>query len=260
MNNINLIGWPLPKSSTEAIVRHTLLQPPVWPRLHPHVMPASVYTTFVGKQIHALAKKSKFKSALDMGAGSGFLTVSLCEENIHSITVVDILDEALYSTKALIDNLSYASIVSYINSDLWSKLSSLKYDLIVCNPPSLPCRKEFPTSAERHWYNGGQDGHEFISRFILGLTDHLENDGVALLAHTSLSDIERTFVECRTIGLDITAEDYMDFPFRDFYFNVIPESILNHGESKLFYKYGGQHFERVWILSIRHTTHKGRKL
>ena len=254
MSSINILGWPLPTSSVKTNNHVNTPMLSAWTKSHPNVMPASVYTTLVGRQIHSLLESTPGVNGLDMGTSSGFLAAKLCQEGVSNVVAIDILQEALDATKILIDSLGVSSNVTYIQGNLWDELKNEIFDNIVCNPPSLPCKAGGHKMPEQYWYDGGPDGNSFIKEFIHGLPNHLSSNGVAILAHTSLADISKTIEECKKTGIDLRADDYIDFPFREFYFDVIPEEIIEKGKSRLFYVYGDQHFERVWLLSLRKTT------
>lgn len=251
MNKINITGWPLPKSKVLTSISKEYISPRSLIKKNPHVMPPSIYSTFIGKHIYRITSYEKFYKALDMGSGSGFLSALLCETGIPNIVAADIVNEALDSTKALIKDLGFTTAIKYIRSNIWGSLENEKFDFIVCNPPSLPCREGHIESIEKYWYDGGPKGRDFINTFVTGLANHLNQNGIAILAHTSLADLWHTIEECKKSHLAITSDDYIDFPFRDFYFDIIPEDLFKSGDSTLFYKYGGQYFERVWLLSIK---------
>jgi release factor glutamine methyltransferase len=117
-----------------------------------------------------IEKYAQGKRVLDMGTGSGILAYEAKKYALF-VTAVDINPEAVKSLKG----------VEGICSNLFEKVGG-KFDLILFNPPYLP-RAEGGTIAT----DGGQEGHETISRFLLEAKHHLSNQGIILLVFSSFS-------------------------------------------------------------------------
>src|SRR3989344_4314042 len=79
---------------------------------------ASVLHTFV-----------KNKSVLDMGCGSGILSVTALQQGAMSVLSVDINPESVEICK-------HQGLFSLV-SDLFTKVTGT-FDVIICNPPYLP--------------------------------------------------------------------------------------------------------------------------
>ena len=89
---------------------------------------------------HALKiiKKNNYKKVVDIGSGSGNISITLKKENENlEIIALDISIEALNVAKINADNLS--AKISFYQSDLLDYLieKGLKIDLIVSNPPYI---------------------------------------------------------------------------------------------------------------------------
>lgn len=120
---------------------------------------------------------------LDMCTGSGAIAIALAK-NVEKCIVdaVDISSGALEVVKKNIVKNKVEARVNIINSDLFSKVSNKKYNLIVSNPPYIErnvienldkqVQKE-PIIA----LDGGEDGLDFYKKIINEASSYLESNG-----------------------------------------------------------------------------------
>jgi tRNA1Val (adenine37-N6)-methyltransferase len=80
-------------------------------------------------------------TALDMGTGSGILSLMLAQRNEEiQIDAVDIASEAIAEAKVNVQSSKWANRIRVIERDITNLDSAHreKYDLIICNPPYFP--------------------------------------------------------------------------------------------------------------------------
>lgn len=122
----------------------------------------------------------EFKTALDIGCGSGVITEELSKHG--KATGVDINPEAIKHCKdKKID-------ANFFKSDLFSNVKS-KFDLITFNAPYLPQDEGIEDVA----LYGGEKGYETIEAFLKKAKKYLNEGGKILLIFTSLSQPEQIF-------------------------------------------------------------------
>lgn len=120
---------------------------------------------------------------LDMCTGSGAIAIALAK-NVEKCIVdaVDISSGALEVVKKNIVKNKVEGRVNIINSDLFSKVSNKKYDLIVSNPPYIERNviEKLDKQVQKEpiiALDGGEDGLDFYKKIINKASSYLESNG-----------------------------------------------------------------------------------
>jgi methylase of polypeptide subunit release factors len=122
-------------------------------------------------------------SVLDIGTGSGILSLYLYKKGIKDIVATDYMDEALVSVRENI-KLNNAQKIEVKKSDLFSSIDR-KFDLIVFNAPAThPMRQQVPRLLEPLW----SPEENIRLRFLQSLSDFLSKNGRALLMYSKFDD------------------------------------------------------------------------
>ena len=123
----------------------------------------------------------KFDNILEIGIGSGIISITLNLELDSKVLGVDINKKAIELSKKNAESLN-ATDVEFIYSDLYENVNS-KYDLIVSNPPYID-KKDFDSletkilKEPRSALFGGHDGLYFYRKIINKAGDYLNEDGM----------------------------------------------------------------------------------
>ncbi len=128
-----------------------------------------------------VAKYTKNKSFLDMGAGSGIQSETAINAGAKSVIAADI------NLKSI--NFIKSKALDAIHSDLFSNIEG-RFDLIAFNPPYLPQDKEEDKESQQVT-TGGKRGDELIIRFLKQAKQYLNKDGKILLLISSLTPIKK---------------------------------------------------------------------
>lgn len=124
---------------------------------------------------HLKAMEEKNMKVLEIGCGSGLLSIILAKEN--DVTSVDINPTAVSITKRNAEHNDV--IIKTFNSDLFESVHG-KYDLIIFNPPYLPDSDNIP--GNETWADNGT-----INRFIREVPNFLNPNGIILMIVSSLT-------------------------------------------------------------------------
>lgn len=137
----------------------------------------------------SLPKNLKQKKVLEIGCGSGFLSIK-CALRGGKVTSVDVNENALKATEKLAKQNNVK--INLIKSNLFEKINE-NFDLIFFNPPYVDCKKE-GLKGEIAWV-GGEKGREVIDKFLSQFKKHLKKEGACLLLISSINEIKKELIE-----------------------------------------------------------------
>ncbi|HKM16811.1 MAG: peptide chain release factor N(5)-glutamine methyltransferase [Firmicutes bacterium] len=123
----------------------------------------------------------------DLGTGSGVIAVTVAFHHKQaSVLAVDISEAALEIARTNADRLQVADQLSFLQSDMFSRIPCEKFDLICANLPYIPsCDLENLDQEVRQEpikaLDGGQDGLDYYRILIEHAPGYLTAGGCALL-------------------------------------------------------------------------------
>jgi release factor glutamine methyltransferase len=157
-------------------------------------------------------------TVLDLGTGSGCIAVSIAHQcKAATITATDISPDALAIAEQNAQTHGVAPQIRFLIGDLFEPFttSSVRYDLIVSNPPYIP-RSELanlPAEVRDHEprvaLDGGQDGLVYYRRITAEAANFLVPGGMLLLEiGWNQNDAVREFIaEQKALELGPTIKD-----------------------------------------------------
>ena len=130
------------------------------------------------RQLQEDGKKAK---VLDIGTGSGAISITIALETGAECMAADVSEKALEIAKQNAKKLN--ADVKFIKSDLFENIMNLKVDLIVSNPPYIKTgvienlEPEVALNEPILALDGGDDGLIFYKRIIAEAKNHLNKNG-----------------------------------------------------------------------------------
>ncbi len=156
-----------------------------------------------------LIKTKKPTTILDIGTGSGAISIVLNKETGVKTIAVDVSEKALDVAKqnAKLNNAD----IQFIQSDIFENIADLKVDFIISNPPYIETEvvkgleKEVVQNEPILALDGGIDGLNFYKRIINEAKSHLNPNGMLIFeigynqADAVTSLLEKDFKDIKVI-------------------------------------------------------------
>ena len=158
--------------------------------------------TLVEEIIQLCKNKNEEINIVDIGTGSGAITVSLAKYIENSkITSLDISDIPLEVGKINAVNNGVDNRIEFLKSDVFTAIKNTekKFDIIVSNPPYIP-KKDIETLhtqvKDYEPYNaleGGEDGLDFYRQITEESVEYLNQGGILAyeVGHDQAEDVSK---------------------------------------------------------------------
>lgn len=152
------------------------------------------------------------RRVLDLGSGTGALSVAAWQAGALSVTAVDVSMRSVAAT--WVNTRLHRAPVSVRRGDLFGPVGDQKYDMIVANPPYVPAQTGLlPRHRTARCWDAGLDGRAFLDRICAGAATRLTEDGVVLLVHSAICGAEHTVRKLADAGLEATVLERGWVPF-----------------------------------------------
>ncbi|MFD7666512.1 HemK2/MTQ2 family protein methyltransferase [Streptomyces sp. NPDC059788] len=151
---------------------------------------------------------------LDVGTGSGALAVAAARHGAGRVTAVDAAYAAVLTTRLNARFAGHRGRVRAHRGDLLRPVAGRRFDLVLANPPYVPCPAPVPPRGGRaRAWDAGPDGRAVVDRLCAGAPALLAPDGVLLLVHSAVCDPARTLALLTGAGLRAAVTDRQYIPF-----------------------------------------------
>jgi release factor glutamine methyltransferase len=133
-----------------------------------------------------IEQKTGLVSVIDLGAGSGALSISLSTEcyRVRAIAVEKSPEALVWLRKNVA---KYVEEMRVVEGDVIDALLGVKADFVIANPPYVPNDQELPADVQKEpsfALFGGVTGLEVPNQFIQAAARLLKSGGVLAIEHT----------------------------------------------------------------------------
>ena len=176
------------------------------------ISPPGVYraqhdTELIAGAVRRLAHR---RHVLDVGSGSGALTLVAARAGAASVTAVDLSRRSVATTWWN----TRGHRVSVRHGDLFAPVTGRRFGLVVANPPYVPAPTAMlPRFGMGRCWDAGLDGCAVLDRLCRAAPAHLAPDGVLLLVHSAVCNVDRTLAGLAAAGMDAEVIDRGLVPF-----------------------------------------------
>ena len=166
------------------------------------LVPRSPIAELIEQRFAPWIEEAHVSHILDLCTGSGCIAIA-CSYAFQEALVdaVDLSSDALAVAEINIENHQVSDSVTLYQSDLFSALPLVQYDVIVSNPPyvnleeweQLP--REFLAEPDIG-FKGGQTGLDIVLRILVDADDYLAEQGILIVeVGSSAETLQNTFPE-----------------------------------------------------------------
>ncbi len=148
-------------------------------------------------------------AVLDVGCGTGALSVAVTELSPRSVTAVDVSRRAVWTTRF---NTAVRGLDVRVRRGDGLTLDRT-FDLILANPPYVPGVAEVPARGRRRAWDAGTDGRALLDRLCALAPMLLAPGGVLLTVHSALCGVDLTLHQLRGGGLKASVVSRAEEPF-----------------------------------------------
>lgn len=127
-----------------------------------------------------IIKNNKINNMLEIGCGTGIVSITIDLESDIDVTGLDISPQAIKNTT--INKNKFNSNIKIIESDLFDKVND-KFDIIYSNPPYIKTKEienlqvEVREHEPRLALDGGEDGLVFYRKIVKESIEYLKENG-----------------------------------------------------------------------------------
>jgi len=130
-------------------------------------------------------------SIVDLGAGSGSISISIAHEAVQRNMPVHVVavEKSASAVEWLKKNISRHEVdVRVIHDDVSNALQGVKCDIVIANPPYIPNETVLPDLVKENepheaLFGGSDDGMQAPIRFITAATRLLKSGGLLIMEH-----------------------------------------------------------------------------
>ncbi|OLF11902.1 HemK2/MTQ2 family protein methyltransferase [Actinophytocola xanthii] len=150
-------------------------------------------------------------AVLDIGCGTGALSIAAARTSPRSMTAFDLSRRAVAAARF---NTAVRGLnVRVRRGDALEEAAGEQFDLVLANPPYVPGVADLPSRGPRRAWDAGSDGRAMLDRICAMAPILLAPGGVLLTVHSALCDVDRTLAQLRGGGLKASVVARADEPF-----------------------------------------------
>jgi len=151
------------------------------------------------------------KSVLEVGSGSGFVSAVAAKLGAKRVVAVDVAQAAAEATRCTLE-LAGAGDWDVVRCDLLTCFRApAPFDVVIFNPPYLPCEDWEASDEEALSWCGGATGSEVVERFLEQLAETCKPGTHVLLVVSSLSGFGENAEGLASAGFRVAKEQRFFF-------------------------------------------------
>jgi len=212
------------------------------------VYPPKLDTLLLAEELLNVVKAGD--RVLDVGSGAGTLAVLASIKGAHSVaTEIHEASANCIRHNSILNSVKVEVRIGYLFKPV---RRDERFDIVVCNPPSLPT----PPSQKSNRYtaraiDGGREGRKYLDVLFAQVGAYLNETGYFLTVHSNFANIEKTVNDLQHLGFLVTVTEN-EFPIGktsgqrvEYFLRSLPPNCHP-------FKKGANWFQRIAVFKARY--------
>lgn len=168
-------------------------------------------TALLGSALRALDLRAT-TSVLDVGSGTGALSLLAAAAGARNLTAVDVCRRAVLATWV---NTTIRGVrTQVVHGDVLTAVAGRSFDVVLANPPYVPSADDtVPVRGVSRAWDAGRDGRALLDRLCAAAPTLVRPGGTILIVQSGLSDVDATLAGLRSAGLHAAVVTTARVPF-----------------------------------------------
>jgi release factor glutamine methyltransferase len=148
---------------------------------------------------------------LDICTGTGALAITAAMLGARDVTAIDVSRRAVVSAR--LNAWLNGQRIKALQGSMLTLTASARFDVVLANPPYVPCPDATVTRGRKRAWNAGLDGRALLDPICRSLPVLLRPRGFALVVHSAMSQVDTTLRQLRQGGLRAEVVGRRRIPF-----------------------------------------------
>jgi release factor glutamine methyltransferase len=136
---------------------------------------------------------------LDICTGTGALAITAAVLGARDVTAIDVSRRAVLSAR--LNAWLNGQRIRALHGSMLALPAKASFDVVLANPPYVPCPAGTVTRGRKRAWNAGVDGRALLDPICRSLPVLLRPNGFALMVHSTLSGVDKSLQLLREGGL-----------------------------------------------------------
>lgn len=136
---------------------------------------------------------------LDICTGTGALAITAALLGARDVVAVDVSRRAVLSAR--LNAWLNGRRIRALRGSMLALPAAAKFDVVLANPPYVPCPPDTVTRGRCRAWNAGPDGRALLDPICRSIPHQLRPNGFLLMVHSELSDPDASLNQLRAGGL-----------------------------------------------------------
>jgi release factor glutamine methyltransferase len=148
---------------------------------------------------------------LDICTGTGALAITASMLGAEDVVAIDVSRRAVLSAR--LNAWLNGQRIRALRGSMLALPAAASFDVVLANPPYVPCPPGTATRGRRRAWNAGPDGRALLDPICRSMPRLVKPGGFLLMVHSALSDADKSLRQLRDGGLAAEVVSRSTIPF-----------------------------------------------